>query len=157
MLIWLQERVLFNFGDLWRFTLVVGLTAPPNYLWQVLLERTFPGRPATSDYEEIREVHVVEAGGVPGEGTVVQERRPLSWKNTFLKWFIDCITLGALWNCILFLTLMGLVKHKSLEGIRDAIRTVSCPRQHWKVPAYNFCRKRYPSSLLATGCGRSPR
>ncbi|GAB7341114.1 hypothetical protein MBLNU457_7422t1 [Dothideomycetes sp. NU457] len=127
MLILSQEPIPFSFGDLWRFTLVVGLTAPPNYLWQVLLERTFPGRPAPKDYEEIREVIVVEGGGVSGEGTVIQERRPLSWKNTFLKWFIDCITLGALWNCILFLTLMNLVKHKSLEGTTDAIRTETIP------------------------------
>jgi len=155
MLILSQEPIPFNFGDLWRFTLVVGLTAPPNYLWQVLLERTFPGRPAPTDYEEIREVYVVEDGGVPGEGTVIQERRPLSWKNTFLKWFLDCITFGALWNCILFLTLMGLVKHKSLVGIADAIRTVSHPRKNENVQGYNFCRKRYPSSLLATECGRS--
>jgi len=116
--------------------LTIAITSPPNYLWQVLLERTFPGRPIPTDYEEIREAYVVEDGGVPGEGTVIHkhERRPLNWKNTFLKWFFDCITFGALWNTLAFLTIMGLLKHKSLNAIGDAIMTVS--PLLWQLPRH---------------------
>lgn len=45
-----------------------------------------------------------------------------NWKNIFTKWFVDCITLGAIGNTLLFLVFMGLLNGKP-ERILSNIRT----------------------------------
>lgn len=51
----------------------------------------------------------------------------LNKRNTITKWFIDCMTMGALGNTIIFLVLMGLMKGRSSEQIMTAIKTVWRP------------------------------
>lgn len=41
------------------------------------------------------------------------------------KWFIDCITMGAIMNTVAFLVLMGIMKGQSGAQIGNNIRTVS--------------------------------
>lgn len=48
----------------------------------------------------------------------------LDKRNTLLKWFIDCMTVGALGNTIVFLVLMGFMKGRSSEQIFAAIKNV---------------------------------
>lgn len=49
----------------------------------------------------------------------------LDWRNTMIKWFVDCITIGALVNTVAFLVLMGALKSKSFGEMGMAVRTVS--------------------------------
>jgi len=65
------------------------------------------------------------AGLFPGAAaTAAAPVAPLSVKNTLTKWFIDCITVGALLNTVVFLMLMGLMKGRSPTQICAAIRSV---------------------------------
>ena len=43
------------------------------------------------------------------------------------KWFIDCITLGAIFNTVAFFILMGLLKRQSFAQIGLNIRTETIP------------------------------
>jgi hypothetical protein len=46
----------------------------------------------------------------------------LNIRNTLVKWFVDCITLGALFNTTAFLVIMGALKGQSWEHIRSNMR-----------------------------------
>jgi len=48
----------------------------------------------------------------------------LNKRNTLLKWFIDCMTVGAVGNTIVFLVLMGMMKGRSSGQILTAIKNV---------------------------------
>ncbi|CAK3749078.1 hypothetical protein D6C85_07007 [Lecanosticta acicola] len=106
--------------DFLRFVILSLLTAPPNFLWQMFLERTFPGRKAVpvSDPED------AEKGNTEEEGEKVLK---LDWKNTMIKWFVDCISMGALLNTTAFLILMGLMKGRTWNEIATALRTETFP------------------------------
>jgi len=61
----------------------------------------------------------------------------LNWRNTMTKWFLDCISVGAFFNTIAFLGLMGIMKGQSGSQIGDILRNVRFrmplpPRQ--KIP-----------------------
>lgn len=47
------------------------------------------------------------------------------WRNTFAKWFIDCMTAGAVLNTLAFLIVMGVLKGHESNVIMVAIRKVS--------------------------------
>ena len=50
-----------------------------------------------------------------------------NWKHIWTKWFIDCITLGAILNTTLFLVIMGLLKgqpQKILHNLRHESITI---------------------------------
>ncbi len=53
-----------------------------------------------------------------------------SVRNTAAKWFIDCITMGALLNTLAFLIIMGILKGQGLTQISENIRKVSLPTHH---------------------------
>ncbi|RWA05632.1 hypothetical protein EKO27_g9474 [Xylaria grammica] len=120
----------FDVAVFLRFVTVTFLTAPPNYMWQQLLERTFPAyerkRPgASADSPHDLEKQVTEA---PPEAGAGPEPKPkLNLKNTFSKWFIDCITLGAIFNTIAFFILMGMLKRQPVAVIGNNIRTQTIP------------------------------
>jgi hypothetical protein len=110
--------------QLLRFVALSLITTPPNYMWQQLLERTFPAYQTTSASREGRDV---EKGGEklePGNGAVA-EKPKLNVRNTLTKWFVDCITLGAVMNTVAFLLLMGIMKAQSAAQIQNNIRKVS--------------------------------
>lgn len=152
-----------DMGKLTRFALCALISAPPNYLWQVYLERMFPayapssgGRRAAkgshhSD-EDLRNRDIEKhAGGsaddwkesgskaaaaghgnksssssTDGKSRSTSKPR-LNMRNTLTKWFLDCITLGAIFNTVLFFTLMGLLKQQPLGHIAANIRTETIP------------------------------
>lgn len=49
----------------------------------------------------------------------------LNIRNTFCKWFLDCITLGALVNTVVFLVLMGLMKGQTWASVVMSVKMVS--------------------------------
>lgn len=114
-----------------RFVIFTLLTAPPNYLWQHALERVFPGRkPIDSTKTVLPRYEFREHDELLGEDLLQQEEEietKLDWKNTMIKWFVDCMTLGALLNTAAFLILMGIMKGRSPGEIGTALRTVCFP------------------------------
>lgn len=102
------------------------MTAPPNYKWQQLLERGLPAYapdkitmlPMTKfDGREHKKEHEVDEEP--------SSKPKLNIKHTLMKWFIDCMTIGALLNTVAFLTLMGLLKGQPRAQIVNNLRTVS--------------------------------
>ena len=58
-----------------------------------------------------------------GQGT-------FSMRNTLTKWFVDCITAGAIMNTIAFLVIMGIMKGQGADQIGSNIRTVGSHEIH---------------------------
>lgn len=111
--------------QLGRFVLLSFITAPPNYQWQQLLERTFPAYAPT-----VPERLDIEKGSVVGETSPPAAKPRLNIRNTLTKWFVDCITLGAILNTVAFLVIMGMMKRQTVVQIAGNIRTVS---RNWLV------------------------
>lgn len=135
-----QRPFALDFAQLLRFIVLTLLTAPPNFHWQQFLERSFPGypggaAPAPSGDERGKDDIEMRAGSadpdVAGESSTVgvqalpTAQAEFSWKNTWTKWFIDCITMGAIMNTVAFLIIMGLLKGQAGSQILYNIRTVS--------------------------------
>lgn len=114
-----------DFLQLGRFVLLSVMTAPPNYQWQILLEKWFPAYARTSPASENpRDGRDVEKG-VAGQAESASGKSKLNMRNTLIKWFIDCMTVGALLNTVAFLVLMGLMKGQEMGMIGQNLRTVS--------------------------------
>lgn len=110
------------------------ITAPPNYHWQQFLERTFPAYPSGRPQERIGDIEMTPAEDAPElkEGyeermaEVNRDREPkFSMKNTLTKWFVDCISAGAIMNTVAFLIIMGVLKGQASSQIWSNIKTVS--------------------------------
>ena len=118
----------FSAPDFVRFVIFTLLTAPPNYLWQHALERLFPARkPSNNSKPTLPRYQIHEHAGLlrqdgSHQDEVLETR--LNWKNTLVKWFLDCMTLGALLNVAAFIILMGIMKGRSSDQIANALRTV---------------------------------
>ncbi|KAG8629058.1 hypothetical protein KVT40_002923 [Elsinoe batatas] len=119
----------FSLGDFLRFMFLNIIVAPPNFIWQGWLERTFPARKAipSSHRASPEEIELGEADGFIEKRGDQEQREYFSWANTFKKWFVDCMTAGAIMNTIAFLVIMGLMKHKSLPEIGQAVRKDTIP------------------------------
>ncbi|KAI1367035.1 hypothetical protein F5Y08DRAFT_299818 [Xylaria arbuscula] len=123
----------FDVAMFLRFVTVTFLTAPPNYMWQQLLERTFPAyerkRPksAAGDSSPRDLEKQATADTTPEAGAGPEPQPSLNLKNTFTKWFIDCITLGAIFNTVAFFILMGILKRQPVAVIGHNIRTETIP------------------------------
>ncbi|THV87838.1 hypothetical protein D6D29_00460 [Aureobasidium pullulans] len=126
-----QAPTTVSAADLLRFVIFTLLTAPPNYLWQHALERVFPGRKSIDSTKTILPRYEIrEHDELLGEDVLQQEEEfetKLDWKNTMIKWFVDCMTLGALLNTAAFLVLMGIMKGRSPGEIGTALRTDTFP------------------------------
>lgn len=114
-----QRPLALDFVRLGRFVLLTFITTPPNYQWQQLLERAFPAYAPNAP-----ERPDVEKGAMIGEVAQPVAKPRLNIRNTLTKWFVDCITLGALLNTVAFLVIMGMMKRQTAAQIADNIRTV---------------------------------
>lgn len=126
-----QRNFHLDFIQLARFIAYTLITAPPNYIWQQFLEKALPA------YPPIRQVHNhgnkdIELRAMEesmGEGIEPQNEAPVqskfSIRNTLAKWFIDCITAGAIMNTVAFLVIMGILKGQPAIQIASNIKTVS--------------------------------
>lgn len=122
-----QRSFTLDLTELARFVLLTVITAPPNYQWQILLEKVLPA------YSAMDGARDAEKGGVGPERLAGEERTTprLNMRNTLAKWFVDCMTLGAIVNIGAFFVLMGLMKGESFEVIGRNIRTVSTAGRLW--------------------------
>ena len=118
-----------------RFIGLAVITTPPNYKWQQFLEKTFPAyaeKSALHDVEAARPEKEKDKEEKPKAGSGAQHKvgkggRKLNWTNTFAKWFIDCITIGALVNTALFFIVMGLLKGQSSGQIVTNVKNETMP------------------------------
>ncbi|KAI1075451.1 hypothetical protein F5B20DRAFT_382676 [Whalleya microplaca] len=124
----------FDIVKFLQFVTVTFITAPPNYMWQQLLERTFPAYerklppPPVHDIEKQSEdVRHHDNDDEENEEAREAYKPKLNLRNTMSKWFIDCITLGAIMNTVAFFILMGIMKFQGLEQIGHNIRTETIP------------------------------
>ncbi|KAH6654658.1 hypothetical protein BKA67DRAFT_286454 [Truncatella angustata] len=129
----------FDPAQFLRFVALAFLTAPPNYKWQQYLEHCFPsyerrlplrdiesGRKEKGDDSEKRvevEAHESRQPQSPQD----QKTLKLNWRNTFAKWFIDCITIGAVLNTVAFFVLMGVMKGQTTAQIGHNVRYETIP------------------------------
>ncbi|KAF2152749.1 hypothetical protein K461DRAFT_321713 [Myriangium duriaei CBS 260.36] len=116
----------FSLPELLRFAALNIIVAPPNFLWQAWLERNFPAYPPRSgggiELAERGEVNEKKLDDRP-EG----DEGKFNWGNTIRKWVLDCWTLGAVFNTLAFLTIMGAMKGKGGEEILAAVRKDTVP------------------------------
>ena len=113
-----------------RFLTLHLITAPLNYKWQELLESTFPAYDRSlAGSLPLAERDVEKYSRARGDDADFEERshrasKPrLNLKNTITKWFIDCITLGAVMNTGAFFIIMGILKGQTSRKIMHNIRT----------------------------------
>jgi hypothetical protein len=110
-----------------RFVILALITSPPNYMWQQLLERSFPAyerkagvRDAENQLKDKEEVGL-------GHEAPAELKPKLNIRNTLTKWFIDCMTVGAVMNTVGFFVLMGLLKQQTMAQIGHNVRTQTIP------------------------------
>jgi hypothetical protein len=120
-----QKPFVFDLAKILRFVMVTLITTPPNYQWQQYLERTFPGYDRTPSSPALDVEKQARDGGEDGADRSPKPK--LNLRNTMTKWFIDCITVGAIVNTILFFILMGFLKRQPLAQIGDNIRNETIP------------------------------
>ncbi|KAL5093889.1 hypothetical protein Trisim1_009365 [Trichoderma cf. simile WF8] len=123
--------------QLFRFIVLSLITAPPNYLWQQFLEKSFPAYPSTQKARdvgkdiELKAMEEAAAGASIGEGSQSQSESStqprFSIRNTLTKWFIDCITAGAIMNTVAFLVIMGVLKGQPMVQISSNIKAETIP------------------------------
>ncbi|KAL1861746.1 hypothetical protein Daus18300_008715 [Diaporthe australafricana] len=114
-------------AQLGRFVLLSVMTAPPNYQWQLLLEKWFPAYArAHSAPEASKDGRDLEKG-VARHVEDANSKPKLNMRNTLIKWFVDCMTVGALINTLAFLVLMGLMKGHGVEKIEQNLSTETIP------------------------------
>ena len=127
-----QRPFSLDFFQLLRFITLTIMTAPPNYHWQQFLERSFPAQVPQTNPSAQGSVELKIANpdgpspaqledGAAGSSSDFK----FSLKNTLTKWFVDCITLGAIMNTVAFLVLMGGMKGQGLGQIWYNVKTVS--------------------------------
>jgi hypothetical protein len=127
-----QRNFYLDFIQLARFITYALITAPPNYIWQQFLEKALPAYPSV--HQEVHrhgdkdielramEESIGEGNAPPNDGPAQSK---FSIRNTLAKWFIDCITAGAIMNTVAFLVVMGILKGQPAIQITSNIKTVS--------------------------------
>lgn len=126
-----QRNFHLDFIQLTRFIAYTLITAPPNYIWQQFLEKALPAHPPIhrlhNHGDKDIELRAMEES--IGEEAEPQNEAPVqskfSIRNTLAKWFIDCITAGAIMNTVAFLVVMGILKGQPAIQIASNIKTVS--------------------------------
>ncbi|KAL5364775.1 hypothetical protein BJX96DRAFT_179259 [Aspergillus floccosus] len=92
-----------------QFTTYAFISSPLMFLWGEGLEKAFPG--------------FIESEPTKPKADDDETQKPkLNVKNTVLKITIDQ-TVGAVWNTILFIATLGLLRGEGYEAILDQIRT----------------------------------
>ncbi|KAK4073169.1 uncharacterized protein Triagg1_5449 [Trichoderma aggressivum f. europaeum] len=124
--------------QLFRFIVLSLITAPPNYLWQQFLEKSFPAYPPMQKSRdggkdiELKAMEEAAAGASIGGGSQSHSeaatQSKFSIRNTLTKWFIDCITAGAIMNTVAFLVIMGVLKGQPMSQISSNIKAVGSQR-----------------------------
>lgn len=94
--------LVIDWVPVFQFFLFGIISTPPNFLWQELLESSFPSHHLAPTPEAIASASVSDEKSLDREATLGTLVEPaLNKGNTFIKWFLDQ-TLGAAVNTLLF-------------------------------------------------------
>lgn len=102
-----------NTREILIFVAYTILNTPLNVLWQDWLEATFPGSTNPP----------VDASAPSKEKDKPPEKKKLDIKNTAIKFALDQ-TVGAVFNIVLFVAGVGMLKGLSLDEIIQALKEV---------------------------------
>ncbi|GAM85513.1 hypothetical protein ANO11243_035200 [Dothideomycetidae sp. 11243] len=119
-----REPLYLSAGDLLRFLLLNIIVCPPNFLWQAFLERRFPAYKKPPPAPAAPDLSGLEKGTLPEAAEEQEGDADFDWGNTAKKWFLDCITVGAVGNTLAFLVIMGVLKGKDVVQIQEAVRKI---------------------------------
>ncbi|KIW92674.1 uncharacterized protein Z519_06521 [Cladophialophora bantiana CBS 173.52] len=98
-----------------HFIIIAVITTPPNYKWQLALERNFPTNPK-------RDNKAVDAKEKKDDDKrAANEKETLSITNTIAKFVLDQ-TIGASLNTIWFIIVINLLRGESLNHIMTSIQ-----------------------------------
>ncbi|KAL7893381.1 hypothetical protein HDV63DRAFT_408659 [Trichoderma sp. SZMC 28014] len=130
---WNNRNFYLDFIQLARFIAYTLITAPPNYIWQQFLEKALPAYPpmhrqhnhGDKDIELRAMEESIGERAEPQNESSAQSK--FSIRNTLAKWFIDCITAGAIMNTVAFLAVMGILKGQPAIQIASNIKTETIP------------------------------
>lgn len=116
------------------------ITVPPNYVWELWLENTFPAFPETAEPETQRLLPIVTQDVTnladkqeETETKETEDTKRLDIRNTFVKWLLDVILVGSPGNVTAFLVIMGLLKGENWATISHNLQTV-CTLSHKGQP-----------------------
>ncbi|KAK3064215.1 hypothetical protein LTS18_009127 [Coniosporium uncinatum] len=147
--------------QLLRFSTMSCISCPPNFLWQDWLEKTWPGRKGTVVIAASSGKGIdIEKGGHGAEQEKLEREEKemhegdggkgaINWKNTCIKSFVDCITLGAIWNTLLFLIMLGVLKGRGFEEVLASLCNVRRDRPKIKFRRVNAFQDTIP--LIVAG------
>ncbi|KAF2734801.1 hypothetical protein EJ04DRAFT_534653 [Polyplosphaeria fusca] len=115
-----------------QFAVMTCISAPINFHWQAWLEKTWPQyktitRKRDDDNLDAEEKEVFLKEGA-GRRDAEHEVKVRDWPNVWMRWFTDCITIGAIFNTLMFLILMGTMKGKGLTEVMTDVQTKT-----WKI------------------------
>jgi hypothetical protein len=158
-----KKPVSFDRVEFLRFVLCTVLTAPPNYYWQGWLERTWPGYEVSAMLLPSKDdLELAERGWSDNVAEKEKEKQltklKFSKKNTMIKWFVDCITLGAVFNTVAFLLIIGVLKGTDMATIRHKIRDETIPiivvgYRVWPIASIiNFTFIRWERRIVLFSC-----
>ncbi|OAL22140.1 hypothetical protein AYO20_11240 [Fonsecaea nubica] len=104
-----------------HFIIIAVVTTPPNYKWQLALERNFPTNPARSDeVVDVARDKKKKSDRAPGSAGN-KDKESLSVTNTIAKFVLDQ-TIGASLNTIWFIIMINLLRGESLSYIMATIQ-----------------------------------
>lgn len=152
-----QRNFHLDFIQLTRFITYTLITAPPNYIWQQFLEKALPAYPPMhrlhNHGDKDIELRAMEES--IGEGAESQNEASVqpkfSIRNTLAKWFIDCITAGAIMNTVAFLVVMGILKGQPAIQIASNIKIVSVQPLGYSMLQLTSTQPRKQSLLSSLG------
>lgn len=98
--------------------LFTAITAAPNYIFQMALEKRFPTRTIPASVQD-----QVRDKDKSNQEELLEKHGQLDFRNTVIKFFLDQ-SLSASTNTMLFIVVFGLIKGQSLEYISESIRMV---------------------------------
>ncbi|OAP64616.1 hypothetical protein AYL99_00588 [Fonsecaea erecta] len=99
-----------------HFIIIAVVTTPPNYKWQLALERNFPTSTTSSDDKGV-DARKKKDDDAP----VASKKETLSVTNTVAKFVLDQ-TIGASLNTIWFIIMINLLRGESASHILTTIQ-----------------------------------
>ena len=99
-----------------HFIILAIITTPPNYKWQLWLEKTFPSNPKRAESKM--------AGKKEDDTLAKDEKTALSITNTVAKFCLDQ-TIGASLNTLWFIVMINLLRGNSFVHIFATVQRVS--------------------------------
>ncbi|KIX99475.1 uncharacterized protein Z520_05051 [Fonsecaea multimorphosa CBS 102226] len=102
-----------------HFIIIAVITTPPNYKWQLALEKNFPTTRTSNDKVVDARGKREDSGG--GDAQAVSKKETLSVTNTVAKFVLDQ-TIGASLNTIWFIIMINLLRGESLSYIITTIQ-----------------------------------